>query len=148
MTQKLLRRDVPLAAGRKLKFTFTVEYEVDLDENVLDYVIPEDGVGEPTLEGTLDDVEQRLDAGKYGDAERLFKTIRENYPLGLVEHEVALADVYHEGPDAPARFETDWELASRERGDEWTTKEWLDGIPPPSSGASAPGISRTTRFVP
>lgn len=150
MIIRLIPRDAPLEPGRKLLFTFTVEAEVPLDEQVLDYEIPEDYVGEAVLAPTtFHDVEQRLDAGKYFSSDQIWRAIRDGYDLRVIEHMVTLADVRDETGDTPARFEAPWEAEERRLGqqDNWRTRVWLDEVPAPSTGASVPpGISRTTRI--
>jgi hypothetical protein len=133
--QQLIRRDLPLQPGRRLRFTFTIAYEVPLDEDLLE------GEGSATLE----QVEEWL--GRHGSEEEIWRAIHQNYDRDIIEHEVTLADVEHSLSNSPdpgfpypePRFETPWESRERENGlqHEWRSRVWLEEIPSPNVGASA-----------
>src|ERR1051326_2769042 len=129
MTETLIRRDLPIPAGRKLRFTFTIAYEADLDENVL-----------PDGPMSLAELEQYLGDG----TESLWRELHDNYDRDILEHTVELADVYvgHGSPLYEHRFELEWERKVREggssAGDELLrrSRTWLDEIPEPSKGGA------------
>lgn len=131
MTETLIRRDLPLEPGRKLRFTFTIAYEVPLDYDVLQ--------GEPRA--TLDALEEAL--GR--DAEQIWRTLHENYDRDVIEHTAALADVdeSYGSPLDGHRFELGWERDQRVQGNAeavwFRSRKWLDEIPAPSkAGAFVP----------
>ena len=132
-TTKLIPRDLPLEEGRLLRFRFTMEYVLKLDEDVLQ--------GEPAaslseLETWLTGQTEPLDPGD------VHKAVHEaGAELTMVEREVSLYDI-DPGTDE-VRFEHDWERGERLRGrtGEWTTREWLTEVPEPmkSEGAKTQG---------
>ncbi len=120
----LIRRDLPLEPGRKLAFTFTVAFEVTLDEDLL----------QDQDEASLDDVERWLGGeGRYSDV--LYRALANNNDRNVIEHEVSLTDRYEGADDGEVRFETTWEQREREQGQmqNWLSRVWLDEVP--SAGA-------------
>jgi hypothetical protein len=132
----LIRRDLPLEPGRKLVFSFTVSYEVPLDENCLDYVPydPNDGPSDALAPTSLDELEKF-----YGDTHRssesIWSALAGNYDRTIVEHEVRLDDRYEGADVGEVRFESTWEAKEREQGTQstWSSRVWLDEVP--SAGA-------------
>ncbi len=117
-TTHLIRRDLPLEQGRKLRFSFTVAFELTVDENL---------TGDDTP-ATLDDLEQWLGNG-YSD--QLYRALAQHYDRNVVEHEVTLDDRYEGADDGQVRFEHTWEARDRENGRSvmWSSRVWLDEIP-------------------
>jgi hypothetical protein len=129
VTEQLIRRDLPLQPGRKLRFTFTIAYEVPLDEDLW-----------ADCPVTLDELERY-----YGpSAESIWRVMHENYDRDVIEHTAALADVddSYDSPLRAHRFELEWERDQRLQGNAeavwFRTRRWLDEIPAASkAGASA-----------
>ncbi len=130
MTTFLIPRDLPIDPGRKIVFSFTVAFDVTLDENVLDYRTAE-GDASDLAPATLDEVEQWM-GGVHRSSEQLFMHLAANSSRQVVDHDVRLDDRY-EGADE--RFETTWEQRERLEGktSSWASRVWIDEIP--SAGA-------------
>lgn len=115
--ETLIRRDLPIAPGRKLRYQFTIEVEIETGE---------DGDGDITLE----ELEAAL-GGMYPNADTIWDALRRNYGLAVMDHAVYLIDVG--GEDGEIRFERLWEKNGREgeHHEFWKrSKTWLDEIPP------------------
>jgi hypothetical protein len=122
---RLIPRDLPIEQGRKLMFTFTVAFDLTVDEDLT-------GDTDPP---TLDDIEYWL-GGDYRSSEQIFKALAGHQEREIIEHEVSLDDRYEGADDGPVRFESTWEAKERERGraGEWPmSRAWLDHVP--SAGA-------------
>lgn len=124
--EQLLRRDLPLEPGRKIRIEFRVAYEITVDEDLLE--------GEPNA--TVDQIEGWLDGGGYSTSDRIWMALAGHYDRDVIEHEISLADVYVEGGrENEPHFETRWQAKEREQGRTgmWSTMVWIDEIPEPSS---------------
>lgn len=128
-TTTLIPRDAPIPQGRTLRFTFRVEFEVPVDEDLLD----------DAHEATLDEIEDWLGAGKHRmDSEAVWRHLAGAYDRNVLEHVVTLAEAYR-GLEDDVRFEVPWEQRERLAGKQetWRSRRWLDALPEPSStGAS------------
>ncbi len=137
----LIRRDLPLEPGRKLRFSFTVAFEVTLDENNLDYAgdAPGGGVG-PLSPSTLDELE-RFVGDTHRSSESIYRALANNYDRNVIEHEVRLDDRYEGADEGELRFEHTWEARDREAGRSgmWSSRVWLDEVPTASQPPYGPG---------
>lgn len=120
--QQLIRRDLPLEIGRRLRFEFTVRYELTLDHDWL-----------PDGPASLDEFEKDL-AGPHIDEEALWRDLQGAGDRQIIEHTVYLRDLEADWTvDSPEpRFEEPWEAGQREQGKTETfaaSREWLDEIP-------------------
>lgn len=133
----LIPRDQPLEPRRTLRFTFTISYDVPVDDDLLQ--------GEPAA--SLQEIEDSL-SGVGDDTYGLWRSLHENYDRQVVDHEVDLADVNKSLEDAPTpglpyeqRFESKWERDERIQGNAeavwFRSRRWLDAIPASNVGASA-----------
>jgi hypothetical protein len=117
----LMRRDVPLAPGRKLSFRVTTVYEVVLDDDML-----QDADGETV---TVEQVEEWIaDHKRPSTSDLAAKLRRDAERWEDVEHTVHLDDVTVE--QETWRFELPWEKESRERGETWYRRSYAE-IPAP-----------------
>lgn len=124
----LIRRDLPLDQGRKLRFVFSVAFEVTVDEDL---------TGDDTP-ATLDDLEEWL-GNNYSD--QLYRALANNNDRNVIEHKVTLDDRYEGLDEGEVRFETGWEQRERERGQmqNWLSRVWLEGIPTAGALPLGPG---------
>ncbi len=131
----LIRRDLPLEPGRTLVFSFTVAFEVTIDENCLDYeqLVPGDPC-EALAPTTLDELERFL-GDTHRSSDSIWRALANNYDRTIVEHEVTLDDRYTGADEGDIRFEAPWEATERESNREtnWLSRVWLDEVP--SAGA-------------
>jgi hypothetical protein len=123
--KQLLRRDLPLEPGRMLRFTFTIAYEVPVDEDLV-----------PDGAASLSEIEETL--GSNDDA--IWRTLHQNCDREVIEHVTTLADVHRPG-EMP--FELEWEAEVRERGSSAgdallrSSRRWFETIPAPDQRAPA-----------
>lgn len=97
-----MRRDELVAKGRTLRVRFVIDYEVPLDDDLLQD-------GEESV--TIAQVEEWM-GGKYRSSDKVYAYLRGDYDATVVEHTFHLADVSSPG-DEP-RFELEHEQRTRE----------------------------------
>ncbi len=120
--ETLLRRDLPLDAGRRLRFAFTIEIDVPLT--------PDDFPDDEPL--TLTELEHDLaGAGKHYSPDDLYRGLLRAYEQSILDYNVWLEDV-GDPLDDGLRFERLFEQHARENGDDLIVRSrvWLDEIPP------------------
>lgn len=128
-TTRLIPRDVPIPLGRKLRFRFTITYDVLVDDDLLgdDQAAP------------LDAIEDWLGAGHLRvDSESVWMHLSGAYERNVVEHTAELVDVEYDPALDDPRFEQTWEQRERRAGKtaNWPSRRWLDELPAPKDGAS------------